>query len=62
MDISMNITALSTALSTAGITNDIQVAVLDKSLDTMEELGAGMTKMMEASVMPHLGQNIDILI
>ena len=40
--------------------NDVQVAVLKKSLDTLESNGDGLTKMMEASVTPNLGQNIDI--
>lgn len=35
---------------------------LRKSLDTIETSGAELTKMMEASVTPELGQNIDISI
>lgn len=40
----------------------INTAVLSQSLDTIEVLGEGMIKMMEASVAPNLGQNIDIQI
>lgn len=39
---------------------DVGVAVLAKNLDTIEQLGQGMIKMMEQSVAPHLGQNIDL--
>lgn len=39
---------------------DVGVAVLAKSLDTIETLGQGMIKMMEQSISPNLGQNIDV--
>lgn len=39
---------------------DVGIAVLAKNLDIIEELGQGMIKMMEQSVTPHLGQNIDL--
>lgn len=58
----MDIAGLSMNLSTASIVNDVQVAVLKQSLDTLESSGDGLTKMMEASVTPELGQNIDIRI
>ena len=55
----MTIAGLSTNISTSGITNDIQIAMLKKNLDTVETAGADM---MEASVTPELGQNIDLRI
>ena len=55
----MDIASLSIAQSTINVASDVQVAVLSKSLDTMETLGDGMKKMMESSVTPYLGQNID---
>lgn len=58
----MDIAGLSTNLSTINVVNDVQVAVLRQSLDTLETLGDSLTKMMEASVNPELGQNIDIRI
>lgn len=58
----MDIAGLSTNLSTINVVNDIQVAVLRQSLDTLETSGDSLTKMMEASVNPELGQNIDIRI
>ncbi len=58
----MDIAGLSTNLSTINAVNDVQVAVLRQSLDTLETSGDSLTKMMEASVNPELGQNIDIRI
>ena len=61
MDI-MDVANLSMNLSSSRVINDVQVAVLKKSLDTLETTGDGLTKLMEASVTPNLGQNIDISI
>ena len=58
----MDIAGLSTNLSTINVVNDVQVAVLRQSLGTLETSGDSLTKMMEASVNPELGQNIDIRI
>ena len=58
----MDIAGLSTNLSTINVVNDVQVVVLRQSLDTLETSGDSITKMMEASVNPELGQNIDIRI
>ena len=58
----MDIAQLSMDMSTQTILSDVSVAVLKNSLDTMEDLGNGMTKMMESSVTPYLGQNIDYLV
>lgn len=55
----MDIASLSTAMSTQNILNDVSVAMLSKSLDTVENMGDGMVKIMESSVTPYLGQNID---
>ena len=55
----MDIASLSTAMSTQNILNDVGVAMLSKSLDTVEDVGDGMVKIMESSVTPYLGQNID---
>ena len=58
----MDIAALSTAMSMADTQSQIGVALLSKSLDTVEVLGDGMIKMMENSVTPYLGQNIDFAV
>ena len=55
----MDIMSLSGIPSIASIPSDVQVAVLSKSLDTYKTTGENLTKMMEASVNPNLGQNID---
>lgn len=55
----MDIASLSTAMSTQNILNDVSVAMLSKSLDTVEDMGDGMVKIIESSVTPYLGQNID---
>lgn len=56
----MDIASLSVGMHTASLQNQVGVAMLSKSLDTMEDTGESMIKMMESSVMPHLGQNIDV--
>lgn len=55
----MDIASLSTAMSTQNVLNDFGVLMLSKTLDTVEDMGEGMTKIMESSVTPYLGQNID---
>lgn len=42
-----------------GVMNDVGTALLGQSLDAFKEQGAAMTKMMEQSVAPHIGGNID---
>lgn len=58
----MDIASLSTALSMSKVNNDIGVLMLSKQLDTVDAMGDSMIKMMEQSVTPHLGANIDISI
>ena len=56
----MNIPALSVATSQMNLQSDIGVAMLDKSLESLEDAGAGMVKLMEQSVTPNLGGNFDM--
>ena len=58
--IDMDIASLSTSLSMANVQNDFGVLMLSKQLDTVEDMGDSMIKLMEQSVNPHLGGNIDI--
>ena len=61
----MNISSLTNiAISTeqSSIQNQIGVARLSKNLDAIEIAGEGIKKMMEASVTPELGQNIDVYV
>lgn len=62
MEISLNIPEMAYAMSAAEFTNDLGAAVLSKSLDSMESMGDSMIKMMENSVTPHIGGNIDFSI
>lgn len=56
----MDIASLSTALSMTQLNNDIGILMLGKQLDAAETMGDSMIKLMEQSVTPHLGGNIDI--
>ena len=58
----MDIASLSTSLSMANVQNDFGVLMLSKQLDTVEDMGDSMIKLMEQSVNPHLGGNIDIAV
>ena len=58
----MDIPALSIALNSIQTSNDIGTAVLAKNLDVMNTEGDALTKMMELSVNPGIGQNIDYLV
>lgn len=56
----MDIPALSMNLSTDKVMRDYNVALLSKSLDDLKKSGEEMIKMMERSVNPNLGKNIDV--
>ncbi len=62
----MDIAALSTAMAQADVMNSVSIAVLDKTMEMSEDLGAGLINMidhsMELSVNPHIGSNIDVLV
>lgn len=63
----MNIAALgssniSLAVSDTASMNAIDIAMLSKSLDSVETSGAMLTKMLEQSVNPNIGANIDVRI
>ena len=59
----MNITSLgATNISVSGTRNmdAIDISMLKKSLDAVETSGDMITKMMEQSVNPNIGANIDV--
>jgi hypothetical protein len=56
----MTIASLPTSTNQPVNSITVGVAVLAKNLDTIEQAGQGMIKMMEQSVAPNLGQNIDM--
>ncbi len=56
----MDIPALSMAMSQQQVSNNISTALMGMAIEKMQSGGEDLTKMLEASVSPHLGQNIDI--
>lgn len=58
----MDIAAVSMDMSLIKVQSQASMAILDNSLENMEVMGDGMRKILESSVTPHLGQNIDISI
>lgn len=55
----MDIAALSIVMHQARVRQDASVAVLKKVMDSAEE---NMARMLEISVNPHLGKNLDLKI
>lgn len=56
----MNIPALPSSLDMTTLSGQVSLKVLSMSLDNLETSGEGIRKMMEMSVAPNLGGNIDI--
>lgn len=56
----LNIASLSTELATRRTITDMSLSVMKKEMENEEEAGNQMIKMMERSVNPSLGANIDI--
>lgn len=56
----MDISALSMQAVSVQPNDMISVAMFKKAMETVETNGAEMIQMMERSVQPNLGQNIDI--
>lgn len=52
----------STVLSNANLSSAVGMALLDKALETDQVNGESLTHMLELSVNPMVGQNIDIRI
>ena len=59
MDV-MDIAGLSMSMSQSNVLRDVNLALMNDVLDQAEQNSMALTKMMEASVTPNLGQNIDI--
>lgn len=63
----MNIAGLSMNMANSSTLSKVGVAVLDKTMETNEALGAGLVQMidaaaMEKSVNPSVGANFDVRI
>lgn len=59
MDV-MDIAGMSVSMNQANIMQNVNLSVMRKSLDQMQQNGDALIKMMESSVNPNVGQNIDI--
>ena len=53
---------IGTSVSATTLTEVVGIKMLDMSMEMNEQLNASMVKMMEQSVTPHLGGNIDVYI
>lgn len=62
MSLGMDIASYSMANASLSVMSNVSVAMLDKTLDLQKAMGDNITKMMEQSVNPSLGGNIDIRI
>lgn len=58
--LALGIAELSTSLATSKTMTDVNVAVLKKQMQAEEDTGVQLVKMMENSVTPNLGANIDV--
>jgi hypothetical protein len=58
----MDIAMLSILQSQSQLATNVGTAVLGMNLDTVEQSADNLIKMMEQSVNPNLGQNIDIML
>ncbi|WP_347451163.1 YjfB family protein [Acetoanaerobium noterae] len=56
----MDIAALSMSLSQMKVANQASISVLKLTMDTAQEQMEDMTKIMEQSVNPHIGSNLDL--
>lgn len=56
----IDIPAYSVANASMNIMSQVSVAMLDKTLDMQKSMGDSLTRMMELSVNPSIGGNIDI--
>ena len=56
----MDIPALSMAMSQANLLTQVSTAVLAKSLDSQDQTKDAIKMLMEQSVNPNLGKNIDV--
>ena len=56
----MDIATLSMGLSQMQLAQEVGVSVLKMAMETSEVQAVDLTKLMEQSVTPHLGGNIDI--
>ena len=56
----MDIAALSVSMKQNSLSQQVGISVLKKAMNVENENGEALTKMMESSVSPTLGNNIDV--
>lgn len=56
----MDIAALSMGLSQMKLANEVGTSVLKMAMDIAQPQMEGITQMMELSVNPHVGSNLDL--
>ena len=66
-EVDMNIASVAMSMTNASSLSKMGTAMLDKALDTNQELGQGLMEMidaaaMERSVNPHIGSNFDMVV
>lgn len=60
MDLGMDIASYSMANASINLMQSVGVSMLSKTLDSQKMQGDALTKMMEMSVNPNVGANVDI--
>lgn len=58
--LAMNIASLSTDIAMSKTMTAVGTAVMKQNMDVNETMGTEMVKMMEKSVTPNLGNNVDV--
>lgn len=56
----MDIAALATVQQMHAVRGEVAIGVASKVKDMMEANGANLVRMMEQSITPHIGKNIDV--
>ncbi len=56
----MDIAAMSVIMNQAQVKQQASVSLMDKALDQAETQSSDMIKMLETSMQPHLGGNVDL--
>lgn len=59
LSLSMDIAGYSSANAVHSTQSEVSVAIMKKTLDLQEDMGMQITQMMELSVNPAIGGNID---
>ncbi len=58
----MDVAAVSISMSQASLAQNVNIAVAKLAMNSINQTGADLTKMMELSVNPGLGSNFDVSI